>query len=236
MKVCRNLILPFLVMSFLSACSLFKHTQTAVHETATPADTSSDLAFIDGISIQRNSHPSSQRVNGYHSPEPKVATGSLTATALQEKYAQILEVSSGDIDDTELFSFIDSWWGTPYRYGGDSRSGIDCSAFVQALYAAVFGITTIPRTAQEQYDDSKKIKHISRLKEGDLVFFRIRSRHISHVGIYLQNDKFVHASFSSGVMISDLNDHYWRRYFAGGGEPREATHVNSLAIERSPEK
>lgn len=55
------------------------------------------------------------------------------------------------------------------------------------------------------------------LREGDLVFFRIHHRRISHVGIYLENDKFVHASTSAGVMISDLNEPYWKRYFAGAG-------------------
>jgi lipoprotein Spr len=228
MKLGRLLIIPLIVITFLSACSVSRNTQRKTTHAVAPARTAEDLTFIDGISIQRDGHSSIQKAGGYHSPAPKPLTDD-TVTTLQMKYASLLDVASDDIADTALFSFIDSWRGTPYQYGGDSRSGIDCSAFVKTLYGIVFGITSLPRTAQQQYDDSKKIRRISKLKEGDLVFFRIHSRHISHVGIYLQNNKFVHASFSSGVMISDLKDHYWMRYFAGGGEPREATQTNALA-------
>ena len=55
------------------------------------------------------------------------------------------------------------------------------------------------------------------MKEGDLVFFKIGQSTVSHVGVYLANDRFVHASTSSGVMISDLNEAYWKKYYAGGG-------------------
>lgn len=218
MEICRKLIVPFLALCSLSACSVSRHAaKRPVAQRRT--DSLQQIAFIDGISIRRTGHSSVQKAKGYHSAAPEKI--SAPATSLQSKYAQILDVETDDIADSALFSFIDAWWGTPYRYGGDSRSGIDCSAFVQALYAMVFGIASLPRTAQEQYEDCKKIRHISRLKEGDLVFFRIHSRRITHVGVYLENDRFVHASFSSGVMISDLRDPYWMRYYAGGGEPRE---------------
>jgi lipoprotein Spr len=224
MKAGHNLILLFCVMTMLSACSMLRNTQTETgrsRETPPPPrDSATDLTFIDGISLERNGHETTHRVRRYQSPAPPPSAQ--PASDLRQKYAGILDVPASDIRDTSLYSFIDSWWGTPYRYGGDSRSGIDCSAFVQILYATVFGIGSIPRTAAEQYKDSRKIKHIRKLQQGDLVFFRIHSRRVSHVGIYLGNDKFVHASFSSGVMISDLNDPYWTRYYAGGGEPLEA--------------
>lgn len=228
MRVCHNLILLLLCITFFSACSTMKQSQTT-RKPAAPSRDDQDIAFIDGISIHQNGHSTKQKSQGYESPAPLVATPDINASTLQQKYASILEVPTGEIDNEQLFSFIDSWWGTPYRYGGESRSGIDCSAFVQILYASVFGIASLPRTAEQQYKDSKKIKHINRLKEGDLVFFRIHSRRISHVGIYLKNNKFVHASFSSGVMISDLTDKYWKRYYAGGGEPLEAVKNEGLA-------
>lgn len=231
MRVCRDLILLLVLMSVFSACSTVKKSQTVRKPAKVAESPPEKITFIDGISVRHDGHASEQQAKGYQSPpikkeEPK------PATSLQQKYADILEVSVNEVNNPSLFSFIDSWWGAPYRYGGDSRTGIDCSAFVQILYASVYGIASIPRTAREQYDDSKKIKRISKLKEGDLVFFHIHGRRVSHVGVYLENNKFVHASFSSGVMISDLTDKYWKRYYAGGGEPLEMTdESNTLASQ-----
>ncbi|HEY6083383.1 MAG TPA: NlpC/P60 family protein, partial [Chitinophagaceae bacterium] len=68
--------------------------------------------------------------------------------------------------------------------------------------------------------------HKDRLQEGDLVFFHVRTRRISHVGIYLQNNKFVHASLTQGITISDLTDPYWHRYYVCGGEVKENGQLN----------
>ena len=78
----------------------------------------------------------------------------------------------------------------------------------------VYGIN-VPRTAQQQYDFSKHIND-NDLQEGDLVFFK-SGHSITHVGLYMGNYKFVNASTSSGVMISDLNDNYWSKKYAGAG-------------------
>jgi cell wall-associated NlpC family hydrolase len=137
---------------------------------------------------------------------------------LQFKYAILLDVPVEEVNDEKLFSFIESWYGTPYRYGGFSRDGVDCSGFTQALMSNIYQLN-VPRISAEQYNQSKRISKKD-LKEGDLVFFKTNGSTISHVGVYLRNNKFVHASTSGGVMINDLSDDYYARRFAGSGRVR----------------
>jgi cell wall-associated NlpC family hydrolase len=137
---------------------------------------------------------------------------------LQFKYAILLDVPVEEVADEKLFTFIESWYGTPYRYGGFSKDGVDCSGFTQALMSNMYQLN-LPRISAEQYNQSKRISK-KELKEGDLVFFKTNGSSISHVGVYLRNNKFVHASTSSGVMINDLNDDYYARRFAGSGRVR----------------
>lgn len=137
--------------------------------------------------------------------------------ALLSKYAGMLGVVPQAIRNFSLYSFIDEWYGVRYRLGGVDKQGIDCSAFVQRLYEDVFGINLV-RTAFQQFHNCRMVFDMDSLKEGDLVFFHInRGKRISHVGIYLRNNYFVHASSSQGVMISSLSEDYWTRYYAGAG-------------------
>jgi lipoprotein Spr len=136
---------------------------------------------------------------------------------LSSKYSMILGMLPTALTNYSLYHFIEEWYGTRYRMGGHDKSGIDCSAFVQRLYEEVFG-TSMVRTACDQFNSCRKIFNQSEIEEGDLVFFRIKGRRISHVGVYLANNYFVHASSSQGVMISNLNEGYWARFFAGAGK------------------
>lgn len=138
------------------------------------------------------------------------------ADALQEKYSRLMKVNTESIKSLLLYSFIDEWYGVRYRLGGNDKSGIDCSAFARRLYEEVFRINLL-RTSIEQYNICKFFTDKEELMEGDLVFFRIRGKRISHVGVYLMNNYFVHASISGGIMISSLNDPYWSKRYAGAG-------------------
>ena len=138
-------------------------------------------------------------------------------TRIVKKYADMIGVKPKEISSNTLYEFIDKWLGANYRLGGCSKAGIDCSGFAQKLYGEVYGVELL-RTAMEQFNNCHRIKHAKDAEEGDLVFFHIHSRHrITHVGIYLANDYFIHASTSGGVMISNLNEDYWHKYFAGAG-------------------
>lgn len=139
---------------------------------------------------------------------------------VKTKYSAMLDVLPNQISNVMLYRFIDEWYGTRYRMGGTSKSGVDCSAFVQNLYQYVFGLNLL-RTAWMQFESSKYISNVSDLKEGDLVFFRINSSRITHVGVYLKNNFFVHSASSKGVSIANLSSDYWSRYFAGGGRVKE---------------
>jgi lipoprotein Spr len=126
----------------------------------------------------------------------------------------------------DLYDTVVTWLGTPYRYAGNSEHGIDCSGFVNMLCNRVYGINPGARSSTDIYE---RVDHIDRedLQEGDLIFFRIHRRRISHVGIYLGNSLFVHASTSRGVIISNLNEPYYKRYFAGAGRiPRPTGLLN----------
>jgi cell wall-associated NlpC family hydrolase len=136
------------------------------------------------------------------------------STLLQFKYAQRMDVEVEEITNTKLYNAVENWWATRYCYGGTTKRGIDCSALTGALVNEGFGIT-LPRTARAQYTECKKISK-NNLVEGDLVFFNTRGG-VSHVGLYLGNNCFVHASVHAGVTISSLNDSYYSKKFIGGG-------------------
>lgn len=112
-------------------------------------------------------------------------------------------------------AFIKKWLGTPYKWGGMSIYGIDCSAFVYKYYQSVYNMT-INRTTTKQYNQGRFIKKAF-LRQGDLVFFKgtTNKTGITHVGVYLKDNQFVHASTSQGVTISNLNDAYYMKHYAG---------------------
>lgn len=137
--------------------------------------------------------------------------------ALEKKYATALHVTPGDITNLPLYRFVDSWYGVPYLYGGKTKQGIDCSGFSCALYREVYK-KNMAGSAATLFTKCKPVKEKD-LKEGDLVFFKIGSDKISHVGVYLQNSHFVHASTKRGVVISSLTEAYYSKYFYKGGRP-----------------
>lgn len=150
------------------------------------------------------------------------------ATNIQLKYSIMLDTEVESVQSIQLFQLIDEWYGTRYQYGGSTKKGIDCSAFTQVIYNHIFGIS-LPRTAREQFQICKPISR-TQLQQGDLVFFNTRGG-VSHVGMYLQNNKFVHASSSGGVMISDLFEEYWMRKFIGVRRLERKTE-NPLLVSR----
>lgn len=131
--------------------------------------------------------------------------------ALLEKYSKELEVDMSQLNPN-LYKFVDEWIGVPYKYGGTSQTGADCSGFTNTLYLNVYQ----KQLARSTGEIEKTCKTVSekQVKEGDLVFFDISGKKSSHVGVYLQKGKFVHASTSKGVIISEITNPYYTKYFA----------------------
>jgi hypothetical protein len=134
---------------------------------------------------------------------------------IKERYAYLLNVKEKEIENEKLYGFIDNWIGVPYRIGGIDKKGVDCSGFIFLLEKEVFN-KDLPRTARTMAEKIKR-KYEQDLEEGDLVFFDFDGQKFSHVGFYLHNNKFVHASTSKGVIISDLKDPWYYKYFTRAG-------------------
>ena len=141
-----------------------------------------------------------------------------TGKQLLEGYAAVLGVSANELQNPELYAYIDDWMGVPHRSGGTSHKGLDCSAFVGLVMRDVYG-KEVPRVSTDIAEHIKR-KYERQLREGDLVFFSFGRRNIDHVGIYLHNHKFVHVSTSKGVIISDLRDSWYYKYFTRAGTVR----------------
>ncbi len=138
-----------------------------------------------------------------------------SSSKIKTKYAQLLDVNENKIDNLPLFTFINEWYGVKYKYGGKTKKGIDCSAFTSVLYHDVYK-KQLDGTAASIFYQCKNLSK-NNLTEGDLVFFKIENDNINHIGIYLQNNKFVHASTKKGIMIDDLDEAYYKKYFFKAG-------------------
>jgi lipoprotein Spr len=131
-------------------------------------------------------------------------------------YSEKLGIELNPSFDAALIKEVIDWLGTPYKYSGTDKSGTDCSGFVMQVYKTVYGIQT-ERSASTMYEKSTLVKR-EKLKQGQLVFFKINTSKVGHVGIFLQDPYFIHASSSKGVMVSSLDATYWTKYFVSGGK------------------
>ncbi|MCB0460811.1 MAG: NlpC/P60 family protein [Flavobacteriaceae bacterium] len=111
---------------------------------------------------------------------------------------------------TKLDTQFSIYKGTPYKYGGTTKAGFDCSGYVLTVYEGAFSMP-LPRSTEAMMKEGKKVAK-SKLKPGDLVFFR-PTRRYKHVGIYMGNNLFMHSSTSSGVIKSNINNPYWKKKY-----------------------
>jgi cell wall-associated NlpC family hydrolase len=142
---------------------------------------------------------------------------SRSAHADREEYrasiALLEAAASGEgIDQSQRLIVISAmeWIGVPYRYGGTGQEGVDCSGFVRSVFGDVG--ETLPRTSHEQSCIGDAVSR-TLLRTGDLLFFETGGNGVSHVGIAIGADRFVHASTSRGVIVSSLDESYYAERF-----------------------
>ncbi|CAA7385959.1 C40 family peptidase [Chryseobacterium fistulae] len=166
--------------------------------------TDAKLAFIDNNKMEQDKQ---QLINSFLAKK----TLSLTSVRDNSKNSELAKLVKHDKTIDNILTEAETYIGTPYRYGGTTRRGIDCSAFVLSVFGAAVGLN-LPRVAASQAQEGEKIAKED-LQKGDLIFFS-HGKRISHVGIVehvSENGeiKFIHAATSKGVMISSLDDSYW---------------------------
>lgn len=150
--------------------------------------------------------------------EFETLTSSAVTLNKQDAFNNLLKLTNTSIPPSisnKILSEAVYFLNTPYKYGGTTERGIDCSAFTQKVYLNSIELQ-LPRTAREQFLIGEKISKDDVLDFGDLVFFKTKRRTTpSHVGIYIGENKFMHASRKKGVMVSSLEEKYWVPRYIG---------------------
>lgn len=126
-----------------------------------------------------------------------------------------IELSNKNKEDDKnipLYAEVSTWLGTPYRYGGTTKRGVDCSGFTMQVYRKVYR-TSLPRSTSGLAKAKYKKVSKSKLTTGDLILFATgkNKKQVSHVGIYMKDGKFIHASTSNGVMVNHIDDEYYKK-------------------------
>jgi len=140
-------------------------------------------------------------------------------------YSKVFNIPVDTGTNINMLHKIENWIGAPYKLGGASHWGIDCSQFARKVYSSVSN-SFIGQTCRDIIGRVQRLSQVQ-LKPGDFVFFKIHGPSASHMGVYLGNNKFVHSSTSKGVMISDLTEPFYQKHFLAGGR---ANNPNSTSL------
>ncbi len=198
----------FYLVALVSTVSLQSCvTNYVVSKPATYAKEYKTDAKLASIDMHKMEQDKQQLINSFLAEKAASLANAKNSIKNSEIAKAIMHNKTIDNILTEAQTYL----GTPYRYGGMTRNGIDCSAFVLSVFGAAAGLS-LPRVAASQSQEGERVEK-ENLQKGDLIFFS-HGRRISHVGIVESVDengevKFIHAATSKGVMISSLNDSYW---------------------------
>jgi len=201
LSAAQRLLIVFAFFSFISCSGLVDYIHERQIATNNPSTNSPDTRSNTNNKTKNNS-------------KKTVATKEESISTIN-RYEAKWGVDLPDDADTNLIKEIDSWLGVPYKYGGKDKSGTDCSGMVFSIYNNVYGFS-LNRSSYDIIQNVIKVP-IEEAKFGDLVFFKIYKNRVSHVGIYLGDKKFIHASTQLGVRIDSLEMPYYRdRFYMAG--------------------
>ena len=223
----KNRFILLVLLINLAGCDVFRPASRSTDNLSAARENSSSGAkpkpvFIQGISTESSSQPvKTTESNTYNAPASSKSmphpVGADDYNQLKYKYSILTDMPVEDLSNIRLLIFMDQWYGVPYHYGGTSRDGIDCSAFSSLLLSSVYNENQLPRMSADQYKATRRVAKKD-LQEGDLVFFHTlgKGHRVTHVGVYLYNSRFVHASIA-GVQISNLGEGYYMSHYVGAG-------------------
>jgi cell wall-associated NlpC family hydrolase len=223
----KNRFILLLLLINLAGCDVFRPTTRSTDNLSAGTDVhksgnTSQPVFIQTISTDPAGTPVKNASVPLSRPETTKPIdhhpiGSDDYNQLKYKYSILINTPVEDLNNMRLLIFMDKWYGVPYHYGGTGRNGIDCSAFSALLLSNVYDINQLPRMSADQYSYTHRVSKRN-LREGDLVFFHTmgKGHKVTHVGVYLYNNRFVHASIA-GVQISDLGEGYYSSHYVGAG-------------------
>jgi cell wall-associated NlpC family hydrolase len=229
----KNQFILLLLLISLAACNAFKPTYRPTENNGDQrsSSTKSHSEFIDNISTESSESanlnpsgadktagkPSKTAENNQEASVKTAGSDEDDYSPLQFKFAILTNSPVEQLTNLRLLVFMDQWYGTPYHFGGSSKDGIDCSAFASLLISSVYDINQLPRMSSDQYHATRRVAK-GDLREGDLVFFHTygKGHRVTHVGVYLYNNRFVHASIA-GVQISNLSEGYYMHHYVGAG-------------------
>lgn len=179
--------------------------------------TSSDDKYIRDSSYESSSNNQIQINDDADIPNSRHTESMIDPTALSSRFADANNSTERKLSfKDKMLAEIVKYLNTPYKFGGESKTGIDCSAFTQTVFSDVLSVPLL-RSAREQFTEGARVTNEKSLEFGDLVFFDTGRRvKPGHVGIYIGDGLFAHASSSFGVIVSSLDDEYYANRFMGG--------------------
>lgn len=192
MRIKKHILLPIMMITLLAGCSAPK--KTVYNKPGAKSKT-----------YKKPQQPKTSEKEEYLWSDEKVTARST------DDYLQ----ADGLTSNKKLNALVNDWLGVPHRMGGKDKNGVDCSGFTTIVMRNIYKRELVGSSA-EMATKCKEIKK-SQLQEGDLVFFKIGGTRVSHVGVYLSEGYFAHATLKKGVLISSLTEPYYEKYYSGSG-------------------